>query len=111
MEGILPPGCLQTLSWVSSLLAFPADFRLFSLKISLSQSLSLSLCLSVSVSVSVSLSLSLSLSLSVYLKLTLAQYKFELYRSTYMQIEVCCFFLLRSTVHDPQLIESRKAEL
>ena len=76
VEGILPPGCLQTLSCVSSLLAFPADFRLLSLKISLSQSLSFSL----------------SLSVHVYLKLTLALHKFELYRSTYMQIEVCFFF-------------------
>ena len=61
VEGILPPGCLQTLSWVSSLLAFPADFRLFSLKISLSQSLSLSLCLCLCLCLSLSLSLSLSL--------------------------------------------------
>lgn len=47
VEGILPPSCLQTFSWVSSLLIFPADFRLLSFKISLLISLFLSLCVCV----------------------------------------------------------------
>ena len=49
VEGILPPSCLQNFSWVSSLLIFPADFRLLSFKISLLISVSLSLSLRVCV--------------------------------------------------------------